>query len=171
MGHLHIFKKILLIFSIVFAGVFALSGTYLLVTYLSNSKTNALNKINISEKNQTSEFVFANGAMFPGDTKTYTLEIKSDLVENVNYEISFIDHQVSEDDKMFYVSVYNDNQDLIINNTLDQIFNKNLVVSRKLQSYESENLYFEFHLSALITKENYDFNFTLLFKADGRLVN
>lgn len=171
MSNLRIFKKILFIFSLICAGIFAITGAYLLVAYISNGKTNALNKIVISNDKQSQEIVLANESMFPGDTKSYKLEIKSELVENVNYELSFANHEVSDDDKMFLVSIYTENQEVIINNTLDQIFTENYLISRSLSSFQSENLYIDFYLSDMITNQNFDFSFSIIFKANGRLIN
>ena len=171
MGHLGIFKKILSIALFVCVGVFAVSGCYLLVTYLTREKTGAIDKILIQNENQTKEFELANTQMYPGDSKTFTLEIKSELVENVNYELSFINHNMSEDDKFFYISITNDEEELIMNNTLEQVFSDSIIIKRSLKTYGKENLYITFSLSSIITKENYDYAFSMLFKANGRMTN
>lgn len=171
MGHLNLFKKILFIISIVCAAVFTLSGCYLLVTYLTREKTGVLDKILIQNVDQSNTLSIANESMFPGDSKSFALQIESQLVENVNYELSFVDHQVTSDDKFFYVSISDDNGEFIVNNTLDQIFNDNISIKRGLKSYEKETLYFTFSISSILNNEDFEYVFSILFKANGRMTN
>lgn len=170
MTKVHLIKRISFIICLVCAGLLVFSGCYILMLRLTDNKNNFENKILVNNDEFQSEMVLANEAIFPGESKTFDLVLESKLVENVHYTLSFEDHIVNELDKYFYITLTNNKKESLINNTLDEVFNDKIVIESMLSSYEVQKLSFTFSVSPRLTTSA-NFDFSILFKAFGRLTN
>lgn len=145
------------------------SGTFVLVNKIQDNSS-LHQQITLSSKEQIENIVFPSKEILPGEEIKYDLTVSSKLIEMVNYEISFSDHQNSEEDKYFYVSVSNDKKEPLVNNTLSEIFENDIKFNRKLDSNESELLYFTFSLSSQFSGSG-SFEFDICLNASGRIFN
>lgn len=161
--------RVFFITALVISGVFIFSGIFVAVTTLTNP--NEIKKqITLSMYDQQETFNPIEKSLLPGESLSFDLSVKSNLLERVKYDVTFSNHNVNDIDQYFYVSITNDKKENLINNTLDQIFIYDISIQGILDSNESAVFHVTFSLSSFFSASgSYDFNMNV--NALGRIFN
>jgi len=161
--------KSLFICCLVCASIFVTSGFILLGLKISDNKSHMLKQITFTSYNETQQVSVFSDIIFPSESASYRVEVKSNLIENCKYSINFKNHTVIDEDKLFYVSIYTESNPYLMNNTLSQIFTEGLSISDQvLPSYSKEDIYFVFSIDKELSR-SVDFDFDIVFTAEGKL--
>ncbi|MCQ2802609.1 MAG: hypothetical protein MJ225_02960 [Bacilli bacterium] len=164
-------RRIFLTGAIVASATMLVSGAFTLFTKHSVKGRELYDQILVNSVEQSNSLNLNQESIFPGESKTYKVTVTSLLVERVKYSFGFSNHEKSEYDKYFYISISSPGDEPYINNTLDQIIDKGYGIYNKvLDSRESKIFYFTFSVSELLS-ESTEFNFDVVFCAEGKITN
>ncbi|MCQ2815438.1 MAG: hypothetical protein MJ227_04135 [Bacilli bacterium] len=170
MTKVQILRRIFFIGAILASVTLIASSVFTLLSYMKKEDNKIYDQIGVNDDYQSTKMNLAHDTIFPGESKTYEVKITSQLVERVKYSIVFENHVSSKYDSYFYVSVNSDGDLPYINNTLDQIFDRNYGIYNKvLDSYETKVFTFTFSVLKGLSTEA-EFNFDVVFKAEGKII-
>ena len=146
------------------------SGAAILTIRIIDKKRVYFDQIDIVSYDQSSLANPIVCSLSSGESYTAKITVKSKLKETVKYSIDFSNHELSEADKYLYVTVTNSKDDILISNTLYQIFDQNLSISNEKLEYHQKEVYnFTFTVSdGLEGSVSYDFSVGV--KAKGKFI-